>query len=168
MTLPETGGNSPTLCISRGRTCEHTHAHVQTRIMHASVKRYTPSRYKKQQKHGKIFFEITLTKAINQKNIRKRRKWNHQSTIKTMIFASSMTNKASENSHRRYIFSRDSRHFLCFPFVKRMFPMWKTYVSRQENIRFPWRKHRNLKYNEGLSHRHFFNTERLKGKKRST
>ena len=67
-------------------------------------------------------------------------------------------------SHRQHIFSRNSRHFLCFPLGKRMFPPWKTYVSRQGNICFSCRKHRKHRGNGELSHRHFFNMERLKGK----
>ena len=108
------------------------------------------------------------TEAENRKNVRERGKRNHPSTIKAVIFACGMTNGALKISHRRHIFSRDSRHFLCFPFGKRMFPPWKTYVSRQGNIRFSYRKHRKLKCSEALSHRHFFNMECLKGKKRST
>ena len=85
----------------------------------------------------KSYTEFFCTKAINRKNARKCRKRNHQSTIKTVVFAGGMTNKAPENSHRRHIFFRDSRYFLCFPLGKHMFPPWKTYVSRQRNIRLP-------------------------------
>ena len=109
--------------------------------------------------------KFSCTKAKDRKNTRKRRKRNHQSTIKFEVFTGGMTNNAPENSHRRHIFFRDSRHLLCFPLGKRRFPPGKTYVSRQENVRIPYRKHRKHKGNGELFHRHFFNTERLKEEK---
>ena len=81
--------------------------------------------------------KFLCTKAKNRKNIRERRKQRYQSIIKAVIFTGGMTNNAPENSHRRHIFFRDSRHFLCFPLGKRRFPPGKTYVSRKENIRLP-------------------------------
>ena len=113
----------------------------------------------------KSCLKLSCTKAKKRKNARKRRKRSHQSAIKSVIFAGGMTNNDLKNSHRQHIFSRDSRHFLCFPFGKRMFPPWKTYVSRQGNIRLSYRKHKKPKYNEGFFHRHFFNTARLKREK---
>ena len=80
--------------------------------------------------------KFLCTKAKNRKNIRKRRKRNRQPAIKSVIFTGDMTNNAPEYSHRRHIFFRDSRHFLCLPLGKRRFPPGKTYGSRQENIRF--------------------------------
>ena len=109
--------------------------------------------------------KFSCTKAKDRKNTRKRRKRSHQSTIKFEVSAGGMTNNAPENSHRRHIFSRNSRHFLCFPLGKRRFPPGKTYVSRQGNIRLSCRKHRKHKGNGELSHRHFFKTERLKEEK---
>ena len=106
--------------------------------------------------------KFLCTKAKKRKNIRKHRKQNHQSTIKFVIFTGGMTNNAPENSHRRHIFFRDSRHFLCFPLGKRRSPLWKTYVSRQENLRFPHWKHRKHKGKERLSCRHFQNTKHRK------
>ncbi len=146
------------------RACVRAHAHMCKR----ERQRWTLNRYKKTAKtRKKSCPEFFCTKAKNRENDRKRRKRNHQSTIKFAIFTGGMTNNDLKNSHRRHIFARNSRHFLCFPFGKRRFPSWKTYVSRQENIRLPWRKHRQLKGNGELSHRHFFNTTRLKREKRS-
>ena len=153
------GENGPTLCISRGRVCAH-----MSECVKGKGKDACPTGTKNSGNTEKSCTKRLCTKAKNRKNARKRREQNHQSAIKAVIFAGGMTNKAPENSHRRHIFSRNFRHFLCFPLGKRMFPPWKTYVSRQGNIRFSYRKHRKLKDSEGLSHRHFFNTERLKGK----
>ena len=144
------------------RACIRAHG----RMCKRERQRCTPSRHKKQQNTEKSCLKLSCTKAKKRKNARKRRKRSHQSAIKSVIFAGGMTNNDLKNSHRQHIFSRDSRHFLCFPLGKRRFPPWKTYVSRKENIRFSCRKHRNHNYNKGLSHRHFFNTERLKEEKR--
>ena len=47
--LSKTDGNSPTLCISRGRVCAHMRAHVQTnRKKHAHIKELQLCTRKKQ------------------------------------------------------------------------------------------------------------------------
>ena len=131
--LSETGVNNPALCISRGR--------VRARIWRRCKRerqRCMPNRYKKNSGNTeKSCTKFLCTKAKTGKNARKRRKRNHQSAIKAVVFAGSMTNNDLRNSHRRHIFAKESRHFLCFPIEKRMFPPWKTYVSQQGNIRLP-------------------------------
>ena len=131
--LSKTGVNNPALCISRGR--------VRARIWRRCKRerqRCMPNRYKKtaetRKNPARNFF---ARKPKTGKNARKRRKRNHQSAIKAVVFAGSMTNNDLRNSHRRHIFAKESRHFLCFPIEKRMFPPWKTYVSQQGNIRLP-------------------------------
>ncbi len=48
--------------------------------------------------------KFSCTKAKDRKKARKRRKRDHQSTIKFEVFAGGMTNNDSEISHRRHIF----------------------------------------------------------------
>ena len=115
--------------FARARTCAYNER---------EKRRCAPERYKKTAETRKnLIRNFPARKLKTEKNTRKRRKQNHQSTIKFVIFTGGMTNNAPENSHRRHIFFRDSRHFLCFPLGKRRSPLWKTYVSRQRNIRLP-------------------------------
>ena len=139
------------------------YAHIYTHHAKGERRRCAPERYKKTAETRKnLIRNFPARKLKTEKNARKRRKRNHQSTIKFVIFTGGMTNNAPENSHRRHIFFRDSRYFLCFPLGKRRSPLWKTYVSRQENLRFPHWKHRKHKGKERLSCRHFQNTKHRK------
>ena len=133
--------------VFRAGVCARTY----TRIRRRERKSYTPDRHKNSGNTEKPSSKFSCTKAKNRKKARKRRKRNHQSAIKLVIFTDGMTNNDSENSHRRHIFFQDSRHFLRFPLGKRRFPLWKTYVSRQGNIRLSFRKHRKLKEKRDLS-----------------
>ena len=130
--LSKRNGKGTTLCISRGRVYAHMGACVKGKGKDARR-----TGIKNSGNTEKSCLKLSCTKAKKRKNARKRRKRSHQSAIKSVIFAGGMTNNDLKNSHRQHIFSRDSRHFLCFPFGKRMFPPWKTYVSRQGNIRLP-------------------------------
>ena len=268
--LSKTEGNSPTLCISRGRVYAHMRAHVQTnRKKHAHVRKtwgtcgcaqkktgwWTVPDEKKQPKHGKAypqsrtffsrngkkslkksvpppekipdfpdlfpwngqFYVIQRTKIFqespffanrrtrisrkrpvlrqpedeknesndhfpspgweiptkipppkgrkSEKNFRKNWKRSYMSTNRTGIFPCSRANDVTEISHRRDIFAQDGPHFLCSLAGKRTFYPAETYVSRQENLRFPHRKHRKHKEKERLSCRHFQNTKHRKNKR---
>ena len=86
-------------------------------------------------------------------------------TNRTGIFPCSTANDITEIPYRRDIFAQDGPHFLCFLAGKRTFYPAETYVSRQENLRFPHRKHRKHKEKERLSCRHFQNTKHRKNKR---
>ena len=86
-------------------------------------------------------------------------------TTRTGIFPCSRANDVTEISYRRDIFAQDGPHFLCFLAGKRTFYPAETYGSRQENLRFPHRKHRKHKGKERLSCRHFQNTKHRKNKR---
>ena len=86
-------------------------------------------------------------------------------TTRTGIFPCSRANDVTEISYRRDIFAQDGPHLLCFLAGKRTFYPAETYGSRQENLRFPHRKHRKHKGKERLSCRHFQNTKHRKNKR---
>ena len=159
--------NDTTLCISRGRMCAHIYTHHDVFRAGVCTRTYTRIMQKgKGEDTHRIGIKIGIknsgnteksctkflcTKAKNRKNIRERRKQRHQSIVKAVIFSYSIRENTSKIFHCKDISGQTSRHFLCFPFVKRRFPPGKTYVSRKENVRLPYRKHGKHKEKRELS-----------------
>ena len=116
-------------------------AHIHTSCKRGKAKMHTEPIQENSGNTEKSCTKFLCTKAKKRKNIRERRKQRHQSIIKAVIFSYSIRENTSKIFHCKDISGQTSRHFLCFPFVKRRFPPGKTYVSRKENVRLPYRKH---------------------------